>query len=75
MYFVHMVIEYPFKYVCKVHNRITVELIVNSGNQKHNEIRYFQNALYVSALEALWRPYWFYILDLKSFSRSFRRAP
>lgn len=53
-------IKYLFKYVCKVQDRISMELL-KDGNVVY-EIRSFQDARYVSASEAAWRLLYFNIV-------------
>ena len=55
-------IKFLFKYVCKGHDRVTVELVcadtdetdgkTTEGVPRIDEIRYYQDARYISASEA-----------------------
>ncbi len=50
-----------FKYVCKGSDRVTMEIVEETG--RYNEIEQFQHARYVSASEASWRILAFDIVD------------
>ncbi len=55
------VVKYLFKYVCKGHDRATVEISRQSNNATEgnvvetDEIKKYLDCRYVSALEAMWR--------------------
>lgn len=46
-------ISYHFIYGCKGQNRVTVELTDESGNQRSDNVREFQDVQFVSDLESL----------------------
>lgn len=56
-------IKYLFKYVCKGHDRVTMEII--GENQRYDEITHFQDARYISACEGAWRILGFDLVDTK----------
>ncbi len=54
-------IKYLFKYICKGSDRVTMQIIEDTG--KCDEIAHFQDARYVSASEAAWRLLGFDLVD------------
>ncbi len=54
-------IKYLFKYIYKGSDRVTMEIVEETG--RYNEIEQFQDARYVSASEAAWRILAFDIVD------------
>ncbi len=54
-------IKYLFKYICKGSDRVTMEIVEETG--RYNEIEQFRDARYVSASEAAWRFLAFGIVD------------
>ncbi len=54
-------IKYLLKHICKGSDRMTMEIVEETG--RYNEIEQFQDARYVSASEAAWRILSFDIVD------------
>ncbi len=54
-------IEYLFKYISKVSDWVSMEIVEETGRYK--DIEQFQDARYVSASEAAWRILAMYIVD------------
>ncbi len=46
-------IKYLFEYICKGSDRVTMEIVEETG--RYNRMEQFQDARYVSPSEALWR--------------------
>ncbi|XP_047258751.1 uncharacterized protein LOC124890949, partial [Capsicum annuum] len=58
-------IKYLYKYIYKGHDRCAVYLEMDDGEKLIDEIRNFQDARWVTALEALWRIYEFNLSEMQ----------
>ncbi|XP_020243540.1 uncharacterized protein LOC109821791 [Asparagus officinalis] len=57
-------VKYLYKYIYKGHDKVAVNIEYNEGGRLVNETKNFQDARWVSAQEALWRIYEFYLNEI-----------